>query len=85
MDGIDFFSINGKKGITLAHRFFPEKITMLLYRNRCLISTFVLKVEATRNSSHKRYRPESHTRNIFISGFMAYRAVIRTTIWTSYD
>ena len=50
---------------------------MFLYRNRRVFSTFRLKVEAPRNNS-KSYRAESHTRNIIISGLVAYRAVIRT-------
>ena len=45
MDGIDyFFQLMERKGITLAHSFFQKKITMFLYRNRCLNSTFKMKV-----------------------------------------
>ena len=74
---LTYFSINEIKCITLANIFFQKQLTMFLYRNRRLISTFRLKVEVHTFSS-KSYRPESHTRNIIISGLVAYRAVMRT-------
>ena len=69
---LTYFSINEIKCITLANIFFQKQLTMFLYRNRRLISTFRLKVEAHTFSS------KSHTRNIIINGLAAYKAVMRT-------